>query len=137
MNNINNPITDFVDQLLNRSVSEVVNKDFLSTKPNVNILKQEDSYIIKLAAPGLNKEDFKIQLNEDKLSISTDVQINEDDNMTFSRKEYDFHKFKRTFIIPDNIDLSGIKATYKLGVLELKLLKKSKIDHEVVHVEIK
>ncbi len=133
--NINNPITDFVDQLLNKSVSEVVKKDFTNTKPAVNIVKLENSYLLQVAAPGMKKEDFEISLDNDKITISASIESTEKEKI-FTRKEFDYNSFKRSFIIPKNIDRTNIKAKYKLGILEVTLGKKEEKEQESVSIEI-
>lgn len=134
--NRNNSITEFVDQIFNKSVSEVVKKDFISTKPNVNIIKTEQQYLIRIAAPGLNKEDFKIDLDNNKITISVDHIIKEEDSPNYTRREYNFDNFKRSFIIPSTIDKKLINAKYKLGILEVSLSNMDKADHDQVSIDI-
>lgn len=136
MNNINNPITEFVDQILNKSVSEVVKRDFVNIKPNVNIIKLEDKYIIQVAAPGLKKDDFSIELNNNKITISTDQNLDEVNQQKYSRREFNFTKFKRSFIVPNNIDKKSIKAKYKLGILEVFLNREAQIEKESISIDI-
>lgn len=137
MNNYNriNPITDFVDQILNKSVSEVVKKDFTNTNPNVNIIKHAEHYLLQLAAVGLKKEDFTLELNNDNLIIAVNKN-NTSTDTAYSRKEFDFSNFKRSFTLPQNVDKSNIKAKYKSGILEIKIMKSTNKEEEHISIEI-
>ncbi len=135
-NNINNPIVNFVDQILNKSISDVVNTNITVVKPAVNIIEFTEHFSIKLAAPGLDKNDFNIEIDENKLTISVEIASN--NTSVFTRKEYDFNSFKRSFTIPKKVDKTKIDATYNQGILELKLIKKEESDEKIIrNIKIK
>ena len=95
--------------------------------PAVNIRENEDGFHVEVAAPGMSKEDFNIELDNDVLNISTETkneteQSNE--NEKYTRKEFSYRSFKRAFSLPDSIDSNKIAASYENGVLEIKLPKK-------------
>lgn len=95
--------------------------------PAVNIMETEDSFNVEVAAPGMSKEDFNIELDNDVLTISSeDKKENEtaDKNGRFTRKEFSYSTFKRAFSLPDSVDSSKISASYNNGVLEIALPKK-------------
>ncbi|TRO65334.1 Hsp20/alpha crystallin family protein [Christiangramia sabulilitoris] len=95
--------------------------------PAVNIMESEDSFNVEVAAPGMSKEDFNIELDNDVLTISSEEKKEEestDKNGRFTRKEFSYRSFKRAFSLPDSVDSSKISASYENGVLEIALPKK-------------
>ena len=103
------------------------NQQFAS--PSVNIIEREKCFCIEIAAPGLNKDDFRVNLNEgNELTVSvekcSDNAKNEDKKTTYLRREFSYGLFRRSFILPENVDKSKIAATMKNGVLTLELPKK-------------
>ncbi|MFV0141217.1 MULTISPECIES: Hsp20/alpha crystallin family protein [Empedobacter] len=93
--------------------------------PAVNIKENEDSFEILLAAPGLNKEDFSIEIDENILKISSEFKQNEEvKDEKFSRREFNFSSFKRAFTLPETINEDKIEASYVNGILQLVLPKK-------------
>lgn len=95
--------------------------------PAVNIKEHDGSFEIEVAAPGYNKNDFKIEVSNGFLSISAetkDEKSEQSDNYT--RKEFSSSSFCRTFSLPDNIVNDDIHAKYKDGLLHLKLKKNEK-----------
>ena len=106
----------------------IFNQDWKNQKlslPAVNIIEADDHFYIELATPGMKKSDFKIEVEEGVLIISsdTDTQSNETET-SFTRKEFGYHSFKRSFNIPDTIYVDRISATYKEGILTVSLPKK-------------
>ena len=93
--------------------------------PAVNISEKEDAFYLELVAPGKEKKDFHVELEEDTLTISTssDSGIVEDDTQ-FTRREFDYASFNRSFRIPETIDTKSIKANYKNGLLSIVLPKR-------------
>jgi len=110
----------------------------LSSKaPAVNISEDQDSYHVELAAPGLKKEDFKLNVEDDVLSIS--VEKKEEKNKTekgYTRREFNYTNFSRSFTLPDSVNTDGIKASYKDGVLEIDLPKKEEEKTKTRVIEI-
>lgn len=95
--------------------------------PAVNIKESEDSFNVAVAAPGMAKDDFNIELDNDVLTISSEEKKEEessDNNGRFTRKEFSYRSFKRAFSLPDSVDSSKISASYNNGVLEIELPKK-------------
>ncbi len=102
----------------------VVNQERF-TVPAINIIENEDNFKVELAAPGLKKDNFKIEVDNNKLTISSEVSSEKiNSNVNFTRKEFDFSSFTRTFALSDNINTDAIKASYKNGVLSITLPKK-------------
>lgn len=93
--------------------------------PSVNIRENEENFMLDLAAPGLKKEDFKINLDNNVLTISSEMkEENEEKNEKFTRREFYFNSFSRSFTLPKTIDLDKIKADYKDGILSIALPKR-------------
>lgn len=93
--------------------------------PAVNVIEIEDAFKIELAAPGLKKEDFKVNVHENTLTISTEKKEEKTENVEkYTRKEFNFSTFKRSFALPKNVDGEKIVAIYNDGVLGLELPKK-------------
>ncbi len=91
--------------------------------PSVNSIENNDSFEIDLAVPGMKKDDFTIELNDKVLIISSQkANTNENDNVRLN--EFNYSSFQRSFRVPNTVDLDKIKATYKNGILKIKLPKK-------------
>jgi len=99
--------------------------DTNTTLPAVNIKENENEFTVDVAAPGMNKEDFQVNLENDILTISSERKENkEDTNDNYTRKEYSYMSFKRSFTLPKGIvDSEKIKATYKNGELKIYIPK--------------
>jgi HSP20 family protein len=113
----------FDDLVLNNSSGYNPNANPLDT-PSVNVIESDVDYRLQLAAPGKNKEDFAIELDEGVLSISTENEIpenNKEENYTL--REFVFSNFKRSFKLPDTVAIDKIKAEYKSGILTVTLPK--------------
>ncbi|WP_248722057.1 Hsp20/alpha crystallin family protein [Seonamhaeicola sp. ML3] len=93
--------------------------------PQVNIRETPDAYFLDMAIPGMQKSDFTIDLDNDVLSISAETkQENEHVEETYTRKEFGYSSFKRTFTLPDTVESDKIKATYKEGILGIEIPKR-------------
>ncbi|MFM9911683.1 MAG: Hsp20/alpha crystallin family protein [Chitinophagaceae bacterium] len=93
--------------------------------PAVNITEHKSQYIVSLAAPGLKKSDFNINVDGNMLTISSEKEENkEDKEKKFTRKEYNYSSFSRSFTLPEEINKEKIEATYDDGVLKISLPRK-------------
>ena len=97
--------------------------DYSNTHPAVNIKESDKKYCLDIAAPGLNKDNIEVSYENKLLSIEV-VNNNKNENIEFNRFEFDYNSFKRSFKLPDSIDLSKIDASYVNGVLSINLPKK-------------
>lgn len=96
----------------------------LLTVPAVNVVENKEDYAISLAAPGLKKEDFKIDIEGNMLSISCEKdETREEKDARHTRKEYNYSSFNRSFTIPDEIMKDKIEAVYTDGILSIILPK--------------
>jgi HSP20 family protein len=106
--------------------------------PAVNISESEENYHIELAAPGLSKQDFKINVDNNILNISVEHQSeNTDNNRKYTKREYSYSSFVRSFTLPELADHNQIEATYENGVLKIDLAKKEEAKNMSRQIEIK
>lgn len=93
--------------------------------PSVNIIENLPNFVIELAAPGLRKEDFTIEVEDDSLIIASKKveEKTESPDSQYKRKEFNFKSFKRSFTLPESIDTEKIQANYENGVLKITLPK--------------
>lgn len=96
--------------------------------PAVNIHETNDSYHLEVSAPGLNKDDFKVNLDKGLLTISYEKK-NEQENSEYQtrRREFSVSSFKRSFSVDEKINADGIEAKYENGILKLLLPKKDEV----------
>lgn len=121
-------LPSLVDQFFSRFWDE----DFRSsngnfTMPAVNISETDDQFTVELAAPGLNKNDFKITVDNGYLTIEATQEQKSDEtssNGQFRRMEFNYRNFKRTFTLPEEVNADKIASRYENGVLRLELPKK-------------
>ncbi|QEC65785.1 Hsp20/alpha crystallin family protein [Panacibacter ginsenosidivorans] len=93
--------------------------------PAVNIVEQKDDYLVSLAVPGMKKDDFKIDVDGNMLTISSEKEENkEEKDKKFTRKEYNYSSFSRSFTLPEEINKEKIEAKYEDGVLKISLPRK-------------
>lgn len=93
--------------------------------PKVNIKEDKDGYQLELAVPGMTKEDFKIKLHQDVLTVSSEKKEEaEKDTTTYSRREFSYQSFERKFNLPESVDSEKITANYVNGVLSIRIPKK-------------
>ena len=92
------------------------------TTPAVNVKENKDDYTVSLAAPGLKKEDFTLDIEGNMLTISCEKQETEEEkDEKYTRKEYNFYSFSRSFTLPEDVKQEAIDARYEDGVLKIKL----------------
>ena len=93
--------------------------------PAVNIIENENGFRVEVAAPGLSKEDFKLNLEHNSLTISAHKEHkNEETAEKFTRKEFSFQSFSRAFTLPNSVNSEQIQATYVDGILKVELPKR-------------
>ena len=93
--------------------------------PAVNIKDQKDKYVIEFAAPGLKKEDFKIDLDNYVLTVSSEKkEEKEETESNYSRREFIYNSFNRSFTLPRSVNIDKIGADYSNGILAISIPKK-------------
>jgi HSP20 family protein len=125
---LNFPVwSNFIDEFFNRDLPSVFTSNFNTgiTLPKVNIKETADSYLVEMAVPGLKKSDFHVDLENQTLAISTEIkEENEHKDENYTRREFGYSSFKRTFLLPETVDDTKIDAKYKDGILSIHLPKK-------------
>ncbi len=107
--------------------------------PAVNITEKKDEYQVSLAAPGMRKDDFKIDVEGNMLTISSEKEENkEEKDKKFTRKEYSYSSFSRSFTLPEEINKEKIEAKYEDGVLKIALPRKEEAKRpSAKHIAVK
>lgn len=131
-------LNSFLDEVLNTNIGEFLGGDLLSTNPGVNIKESDDAFSIEIAAPGLKKTDFNINLDSKHLIVSCHNEVNEksEEGSSYTRKEYSYSNFERKFPLPKNIDREKISAEYNNGILAIRLLKIEKEEKKNIRIDI-
>lgn len=116
----------WIDTLFNTTLSDAIGMDYSNSSPSVNITEEETQYILHLAAPGLSKQDFNIRVENDHLVISVEKKAEIEENLPgrYTRREFNYSAFKKSFQLDNKINREGITAAYEDGVLKLNLPKK-------------
>lgn len=106
--------------------------------PAANISESADHYHVELAAPGLKKEDFKLNLERNVLSISVEQRTDDkQEERNYAKREYSYSSFVRSFTLPESADENGIQATYTDGVLAINIPKREEAKTVSRQIEIK
>jgi HSP20 family protein len=130
----NSALNDFVptsfsnvlDRFFNETVSRSGGSSY-SFVPKVDIVENEKNFEVHVAVPGMNKEDFKIDLNDNYLTISGERKFTKERNdNNFRSIETQYGTFSRAFALPENVDATKINASYNNGILELVIPKDEK-----------
>src|SRR5690554_6216454 len=110
-------LTNILDDVFNKSFMDMTGADFSLTTPSVNIIEGDADITLEVAAPGLEKSDFNIALDNDQLTISAskENQTEDSEEGKWSRREFNYSTFKRTFYLDDSVDAEKINASYENG----------------------
>lgn len=118
--------SNLIDRFFNDSLARSGGSAY-SFVPRVDILEEEKSFEIHVAVPGMNKDDFKIDLNDNYLTISGERKNSrEKKESNFHSVEIQYGTFSRSFTLPENVDANRISATYVNGILEVSIPKDEK-----------
>ena len=114
-----------MDDFFTRSISEFMGSDFVMNIPSVNVKETEDNYLLELAVPGLEKEDFNIQIENEVIKISAEKkETHETVEEKFNRREFNYASFSRSFPLPETVNTDSVVAAYENGILTITLGKK-------------
>ncbi len=106
--------------------------------PAVNVKESKDAFKLDVAAPGFKKEDFKLEVKNGYLTISGESkEEKEDKDETFTRREYSYNSFSRSFSLPENVNGEDVEAKYSDGVLKVTLPKKKSDEKPVKQIAVK
>lgn len=119
-----------IENFFGRDVNDFFNATAgsVSNVPAVNVVEHQDGFRIEVAAPGLKKEDFKLNLTHNNLTISgyqeTQKEEQEKSNEKYTRREFSYSSFQRTFTLPTSVDADNIQASYADGILKIDIPKR-------------
>lgn len=115
--------TDLLENIERNFLGRV--DEYTGDVPAVNIKEEKDKFVLEMAAPGMKKDDFQINLDNYQLTVSSEKKEEKkekEDNYT--RREFFYSTFSRSFTLPKSVDIEKIKADYKNGILSIVLPKK-------------
>ncbi|HLZ16212.1 MAG TPA: Hsp20/alpha crystallin family protein [Cyclobacteriaceae bacterium] len=116
--------SSLVDRFFNESLARSGGSVFT---PKVDVIENDNAYEVQVAVPGLNKEDFKIEINDNYLTVSGERKFtNEKKDKSFHSIETNYGSFSRSFTLPENADGAKVTAKYNNGILELVIPKDEK-----------
>ncbi|QHS57189.1 Hsp20/alpha crystallin family protein [Mucilaginibacter sp. 14171R-50] len=134
-NNAHPFFNDVFDSLLNDSF---IGDKLVARIPAVNIAENDNEFYIELAVPSLKKEDFKINLDKNILTVAAEKKTGETaDTKKYSKREYSYNSFVRSFTLPDSVDHSKIEADYTDGILTLTVAKREEAKFQSREIAVK
>lgn len=119
-------LSSWVDDIINQSFGTEFMGNFNTgiSLPAVNVIDRDEEYIVEMAIPGIKKSDFEISIDNQILSISAENKVEkEEDNDNYTRREFGYSSFKRSFTMPKTVNTEKISATYNDGILRVELPK--------------
>lgn len=121
-----NTFSSLLDDVFNRSIMDFVGNDMMQSSPMVNIIEHEDNYTVEVAAPGMKKEDFDVQIVKDNLVIKGEKKQESEDKDSkgnFTRREFNYQSFTKRYTLSEDINRDSVDAKYENGVLHIVLEK--------------
>ena len=131
--NMMNTLPGLFDDFFTRDLFDWGNSNFSNsgtTLPAVNVKENADSFIVEMAAPGMKKEDFKVELNNNVLTISSELKHENEEKQDerWTRREFSYQTFQRSFqLSKEAVDADNIQAKYENGVLHLTIPKREEV----------
>lgn len=124
-----NQFPSVFDRFFDNELFDWSNRNFSNTNttlPSVNIKESSDGFEVELAAPGFEKNDFKIELNHDMLTISSEKKTESEtkEGQQFTKREFSYQSFSRSFTLPNTVESEKIGARYQNGILTVIIPKK-------------
>jgi HSP20 family protein len=113
---------------------DAFSKETINHQPAVNINETERELVIELVAPGLQKEDFKISVENGIITISVDKEENKTER--FIKQEFNYCSFLRSFTLPEKVIIDGVKAKYENGILQIHLAKKGEEPPNKIEIKV-
>lgn len=127
-------ISDLFDEMM----SDFPTKTDRISDPSINVKETDTNHQIQVSAPGYKKENFKIDIDENVLTISNEFKEEKtNENEKWSRKEFRCSSFRRSFYLPENLKTEDIQAKYEDGILYIDIPKQEKIVSKSRTIEIK
>ncbi|WP_339916659.1 Hsp20/alpha crystallin family protein [Yeosuana marina] len=134
-------LPSWFDDFLGKSFGNEFMSNFNTgiTLPAVNVIDEANDFVVEMAVPGLNKSDFNINIDNHVLSIGVEKETKHNESSeNYTRREFGYSSFKRTFSIPESVDVEKISATYKDGIMRVVLPKRDEAKKKPIKtIEIK
>lgn len=107
-----------------------------TTLPSINIKESENGFDVEMAAPGMDKEDFKLEVDKGILAISSEKKIEptQEECDRYTRREFSYQSFYRSFSLPNSVDTDKIEAKYEKGILTVSIPKKEEAKPKPIKV---
>jgi len=131
-------IDRFFSDFFDRDLGSFFGSDVFDNTPSVNVREDEEAFTLEVAAPGLERDDFSVEVMNDQLVVSAEKKSEwEDKTDQYSRREFNFSSFKRVFTLPNGIEGEKIEAKYDRGVLQIVLPRKEMevLDKRTIEIE--
>ncbi len=138
-----NQMPSVFDRFFENDMFDWSNRNFSNTNttlPAVNIKEDDDGFEVEMSAPGLDKKDFNIELNNSVLTISSEKEVENEtkEGQQFTRREFSYQSFSRSFTLPETTESEKIAAKYENGILSVSIPKKEEAKPKPVkQIEIK
>jgi len=132
------PFSNWIEDFFSNDFGNLLGNDWFNTVPAVNIVETGNEYRVEVAAPGLKKNDFKIHVEKGLLTISSEKEEkHEEKDEKFTRREFSYTSFNRSFNLPDSVNSDKIKAEYDQGMLTVHLPKKEEAkDKPAIEIKV-
>ena len=118
-------LSSIFDDLFNNESFNIPKAGVGNTTPAVNIRETPDGFYLDFAIPGIKKEDVSIEIDNDLLTVSSERKDKKEEvDGNYTRREFHYSSFKRSFILPETVDTTNIKANYNNGMLSIEISKK-------------
>lgn len=124
-----NQLPSLFDRFFDGEMFDWSNRNFSNTNttlPSVNIKENPDAFTVEVAAPGFDKNDFKLELNHNTLTVSSEKKVESEtkENEVFTKREFSYQSFSRSFSLPLTADGDKVEAVYDKGILTVSIPKK-------------
>ena len=124
-----NQLPSMFDRFFEGDLFDWSNRNFSvtnTTLPSVNIKENTEAFVVEVAAPGFEKGDFKLELNHDLLTVSSEKKVENEtkEGEQFTKREFSYQSFSRSFTLPHTADGDKIEAAYENGILKVSIPKK-------------
>lgn len=121
----NNWLPSLIDEMFNNDYMGGTEQFKKASNAPVNVSEKEDQFIVEMSIPGFKKEEVSIEVDQDLLTISSEVTSNQEETVEqFNRREFTKESFKRSFNLPETVNQDKIDASYENGILTITLPKK-------------
>lgn len=129
------PFGTFFDTFFNDRLGKVENNTSFF-RPSVDVKETETSFELAFTLPGLDKEDVKIELKDNRLTVSGERKMEKEENNTrYHRVENHYGSFSRSFMLPENVNADAIEAGFKNGILTLTLPKTEQVGPKTISIK--